>query len=169
MIEITRKNIDEDFIEEIYKYIHSKRGEPEEGNLPEVYDILSKMSLPIDAPYFIDYLQGGMMLGGGWIVEEPVYDHPILARTDAYKRCKKLGTPTRVLIKLSKYKMLQPVCIFFKENDKVYAAIPSLEGKIIKQEVMGSLDGNGGEITLEELEELERNLGTEKVFNRVEY
>jgi len=171
VIEISYKNVGDDpeFMEEIYQYAHSRLGKPEEGTMPEIYDILSEIKCPIGVPYFVQYLQQGMMIGAGWKLTGTVYDHPILARTEAYQRCKNLGTPTRVLIKLNKYKVLQPICVFFKKNDKVYVAIPSKDDKIITQEVMHQLDENGGEMNLERLQEFERNLGTQKAFSRVEY
>jgi len=157
-----------DFLEVVYDYVNKALGLPQIGPPPRTLSILDNINLTIDAPYIVEFLQGGLTLGMGWKTDGSIYDHPILARAEAYNRCSTLGAPTRVLIYLNRWKEYRPVCIFFKEGEKVFASLPTPDGKnIIRQEVLNSLDENGGEITLEELEEFEIRLGTQNTFERV--
>lgn len=169
--EVSYKTLGEDYpdlLEGVYDYINKELGLPQLGPPPRSLSILDNINLAINTTHMVEFLQGGLMLGMGWKTDGSIYDHPILARSEAHNRCESLGAPTRVLIYLNRWKEYKTVCIFFKEDGKVFACLPVPDGKnIIRQEVLNSLDENGGEITLEELEDFEIRLGTQNTFKRV--
>jgi len=159
MIEVSYKNIGEDELENLYMYVNSERGAPQISSIPEEIDILdAHIVWPKKALYFIRYLQGGIRIGEGWRDSGAVYDDSLLVRLAAYNKCSTLGTPAWVLVRSGRNK-LEPVCLFYKEDEKVYASIPLKDNKILRQEVLGNLE-EGRELTIERLEDLERRLGS---------
>jgi len=168
MIESSYQDIGDDFIEDIYKYVHAKRGVPEEVPLPEVIDILSSLVLPKRGPFFTQYNQTGVMLGEGWKDSGVRYDHIYLARTAAYTWCRDRGDFTLVAGG-PKPKRASLICLYFNENGKTFIWVPTTKkidkGKDnkwwgLKQEIVEDSDSPWGEITVEALEDLERRLGS---------
>lgn len=158
MVKIDLRDLEGLDDEEALEFLRAKLGPAQEVDLPQTWqDVISLECYANGLDYTVEHLQAGIALGRGWKALPEKYYTDVVARARAYERARDSGQLTRVTVQVGRKTV--PTCIFYKEDNKIYIAVPLEDGRALRQEVRFSLDISGGGEIEETCQDLFGNAG----------